>query len=381
MRVTFVASIAITVLVIVTSCDDPPVEPDVVMVPTYDMGGAAACPTPAKIIVTNEAELTAALASANPGDVIGIDGLVEVTATVTNTADNITVTCATPGSGIISSVGLGVLFINFGDGVLIDGLVFEGGNIPVQNQGDDVQFSNNTVQCGPIVCAFFPTSPNALVVDNEFIAEQAPSFAGLQFQSDYSGARFERNTMVASIPRTDRAPYLASGIRFVSRGNEDVSVEHNVIMGPFNASVAIVSGLRESGIKSNKLEGAYYYGFMMRVSQDNVVRNNQIPGAGTSGVHVDFASCGNVFVGNNLNGNADDVGAIFTEDTGANTLIGNQNVVIDNGRLDCDGDAVIDPNIISGHGAVLNGVKLGEIVSSAVSEYCPGNGAICIEAE
>jgi hypothetical protein len=64
--------------------------------------------------------------------------------------------------------------------------------------------------------------------------------------------------------------------------------------------------------------------------------------------------------------NADDLGAIFLETTGANTLVGNKNVVVDNGDFDCDGDGISDPNVITGNGAVLNGVNLGEIVSDAV---------------
>jgi hypothetical protein len=60
---------------------------------------------------------------------------------------------------------------------------------------------------------------------------------------------------------------------------------------------------------------------------------------------------------------------IFTELTGANTLVGNQNVVIDNGNYDCDGDGPIDPNIISGSGAVDNGVNLGDKVSEAASSW------------
>jgi len=51
------------------------------------------------------------------------------------------------------------------------------------------------------------------------------------------------------------------------------------------------------------------------------------------------------------------VGAIFDETTGANVLVGNQNVVIDDGgSFDCNGDGVGDPNIITGPGSVRRGV-------------------------
>ncbi len=47
-------------------------------------------------------------------------------------------------------------------------------------------------------------------------------------------------------------------------------------------------------------------------------------------------------------------------------MVDNKGVVVDNGNFDCDGDGVPDPNIITGHGAVLHGVNLGEITSDAV---------------
>ena len=42
-------------------------------------------------------------------------------------------------------------------------------------------------------------------------------------------------------------------------------------------------------------------------------------------------------------------------------------LLIDNGAFDCDGDGVNDPNIITGAGAVMHGVTLGQVVSDAVS--------------
>ncbi len=80
-------------------------------------------------------------------------------------------------------------------------------------------------------------------------------------------------------------------------------------------------------------------------------------GAGQAGGFAPEA-CGNTFFGNNLNGNAGDVGLIFPAQSGANVLSGNQNVVIDDGAWDCDGDGVNDPNIITGKGKVLHGASL-----------------------
>jgi len=59
----------------------------------------------------------------------------------------------------------------------------------------------------------------------------------------------------------------------------------------------------------------------------------------------------------------------FGENTGANTLVGDKNLVDDNGEYHCDDDEEIDPNIITGSGTVLHGVKLGEIVSEGASSH------------
>ena len=143
--------------------------------------------------------------------------------------------------------------------------------------------------------------------------------------------------------------------------------EESIVVVPTNGA------LTRSEIKSNHLEGATRFGLRFGgqrgfVATDNVVRNNTITGAGEAGVSVDLA-CANTFVGNNLNGNANDIGLIFTESTGGNAMVGNQNVVVDNGDFDCDGDGEPDPNIITGGGAVLNGVNLGEIVSEAAVSF------------
>ena len=76
-------------------------------------------------------------------------------------------------------------------------------------------------------------------------------------------------------------------------------------------------------------------------------------------------ACGNVLFGNNLQGNSGNIGALFERPTGNNTLVGDRTVVYDNGEVDCYGDGLLDPNIITGHGAVLHGVSLGGTVSGA----------------
>src|SRR5881396_403979 len=71
-------------------------------------------------------------------------------------------------------------------------------------------------------------------------------------------------------------------------------------------------------------------------------------------------------LGTNLQGNAGDVGAVFPDSSGANTLAGNGTIVVDDGAFDCDGDGLNDPNVITGAGAVRHGLHVGETVSGAV---------------
>ena len=61
-----------------------------------------------------------------------------------------------------------------------------------------------------------------------------------------------------------------------------------------------------------------------------------------------------------------DLGLIFPDTSGANTVVGNPTLVVDNGAYDCNGDGVSDPNIITGAGAVMHGVNLGQVVNDAV---------------
>jgi hypothetical protein len=98
--------------------------------------------------------------------------------------------------------------------------------------------------------------------------------------------------------------------------------------------------------------------------RDNLFRGNQVRGAGIAGLQVQQA-CGNVFAGNNLQENP--AGAFFLSSTGANVLAGDGTLVQDAGTADCDGDAVADPNVITGPGRVVKGGTFGEAVGGAMS--------------
>ena len=354
--------------------------------PAFAVAGVASCPTPANVIVTDEASLRSAVSSAIPGTVIALRGFFGVTSSVTIRTDDITLTCATPGSGLSAQAGAGVdfLIIAAARRVAVERLVLDGtgtlappgnaaGPYAAANDGvtlfaEDARFTNNRVTCSPIVCAFFLGTRGAIVTDNYF--ESAGSLTGVHLQGDgtppstrpIDGSRVERNTIVATAPSTNPA---FGGIR--PRDGRNVVVSDNVVIGPWANSMN-VNELSQSVFEGNRLEGAGLYGIRFAASapgpvsmRDNTFRNNRITGAGSAGVFAQRA-CGNVFVGNNLQGNADNLGLIFSLTTGANTLVGNQNVVVDLGAFDCNGDGVADPNIITGRGAV----NLGGTISGAV---------------
>jgi hypothetical protein len=372
-RIPIVVSTAVVLLAIVAACTEEPIEPWAPSGPSYNTNGVTDCPIEADFVVSDEVGLLAALAAANPGEVIGLDGFFEVTAQVDMATQNITLTCATPGSGIFTTLPLGILLRNTspGDEVAIDRLVFDGRttSIPVYNSGDQVQFSNNTVKCGSDVCAFFPSSQNAVVVDNYFIAEEAPNFSAFQFQSDFSGSRLEGNTIITSTPNPanrGRGVGLIPSLDPAQVLTEPVLVKNNVVTGPFVASFVAVGSGFDTQITSNQFGGADLYH----------VSRNVITDAGTAGLLLNNGACSNFLVRNNLDGNS--VSAIFDDASGLNHFVGDPSTVVDLGDIDCDGDGTIDPNIIRGPGSggppgvpallfIVSGENLEGIVGRPVS--------------
>ncbi len=380
---------AIAVIGVAAACSEPPVEPSMPLAAALAKGGAAACPTPADVVVTDEVGLLAALSAASPGDVIGLDGLIELTTTLILTTDDLTLTCATAGSGLAAQSGPVVadLIYATAKGVTVERLVLDGseasdGVVSADNNGatsfaEDFRLTNNTVICGPFFCALFAGVKGAIIADNYF--ETAGSATGVHIQGHGSplttrpsdGTRVERNTIVATGPRPFASPWLG-GIR--ARDGANLVISRNVVVGPWRHSLSPAE-LATSVVEKNQLEGAREFGIRLSANfdpasaismRDNTFRNNRVTAAGTAGIFATRA-CGNVFFGNNLQGNAGNMGLIFDISSGANTLVGNQNVVVDNGAFDCNGDLVNDPNIITGRGAVLHGVNLGDIVSDAAT--------------
>src|SRR2546425_2415477 len=94
-------------LVVAAGCQDQSAVPTANR-PSFAAAGPAACPTTATVTVSDEASLRSALAAATPGAVIAIQGMIGLTQDDTIRTAGVTVTCASPGSGLFAVVGSGV---------------------------------------------------------------------------------------------------------------------------------------------------------------------------------------------------------------------------------------------------------------------------------
>src|SRR6266566_1941754 len=123
---TVVAALAAVAFLI--ACREPTTEPAHRVGPVFSTGAAADCPTPANVTVTDEASLLAALSAASSGDVIGLDGFFPVAVDVTVSVENVTLTCATPGSGlrVASGATVGSLVSVLAPFVTVDRLTLDG---------------------------------------------------------------------------------------------------------------------------------------------------------------------------------------------------------------------------------------------------------------
>jgi Right handed beta helix region len=365
--------LSVLLLGVVTGCQDH----QGTLAPSFATSAASpGCPANPTVTVSDDASLRAAIAAAHPGDVIAVSGTIEVTADDTIATDNVTLTCATPGSGLVAAAfGIEDMLLVGAKGVVVTGLVLDGThadqspflalNDGVALLAQDVQFTNNTVTCPPAgTCVFFAGGTGAVVSDNVMQADAA--LTGIQIQANgpdptaiplpirVDGARIERNTVVATSPSGGG---IFGGIRpFDASG---VVIADNVVTGPWRRSLS-ATRLSDSRISDNALQGALLDGIRTSaggftspagIVARNVFTGNQVSGAGRAGVFAQKA-CANKFLSNDLRGNVGDLGVLLNDSTGANVVAGvNNAVVIDNGAFDCDGDGRTDPNIITGGGA------------------------------
>ncbi len=371
---------AVPLLAVLAACQDRSVVPTAGRL-AFAAAAPAACPTTATVTVSDEAGLRSAIATAAPGAVIAIQGMIGLTQDDTIRTAGVTVTCATPGSGLFAVVGSGVqdLLIAAAKQDVVDRLVLDAsqaGDSPLAGFNDgttffaeSIRFTNNTGICAPGgECVFISGGLGAVVTDNHF--EAPGSFSGIQLQVDVArvdGARIERNTLVATAPSIG---LRQGGIRPADAAG--VIIADNTVLGPWRNGLS-GARLAHSSVQGNQFRGAVRNGIRLSdggplfiagiPASDNVFSNNRITASGEAGIFAHLA-CRNAFAGNSLQGNAGDVGAIFPDSSGANTLVGNGTIVVDDGAFDCDGDGLNDPNVITGAGAVRHGLHLAEAVSS-----------------
>src|SRR2546426_6482423 len=259
MRVDYLPA-ALAAMGLFAACHEPTADP---ARPLFSTVAATACPTPANVTFTNEAELRAALSAATPGEVIGLDGFFSVTADVIIGTPDVTLTCATPGSGIFPQPGFGGAWLLqvHATGVTVDRLILDGGAaegpyIAGADAGDGLfvadgaQLTNNRVTCGSPngECAFFVGTKHAVVADNRF--ESAGSGTGVHMQGGIDGTRVERNTIVTTAPPPDQ--FLGAGIRV--RDGSNVVVADNVVRGPWRNSIATAN--LAGALERNDVAGA-----------------------------------------------------------------------------------------------------------------------------
>ena len=350
-------------ITLVAACQDRSVAPTVDR-PSYSTMASTTCPLSPTFTVSDEAGLRAALAGASTGAVIAIRGMIGLAADVFVTTPNVTLTCAASGAGLFAlSPSLDALIVVDlgGSGVVVDGLVLDASAVSVDGEayfaGDffgpglpvpGVRFTHNTVTCSPGACIFLAGTSGAVVSNNTFTSPGSVTGVHVQLGvEDLDSVRIEGNTVVATAPSTD---FRFGGIRLV--GARHAVVRDNIVTGPWANSLSLAS-LSMSTVTENHLNGAAIYGigltrnpFLTAFVLNSTFRSNVVTGAASGGVFARKA-CGNVFVGNNLQGNGSNIGLIFPDTSGANTVVGNPSVIVDNGAYDCNGDGVNDPNIIT----------------------------------
>lgn len=384
--------LALLFLVPVAACDGP-VAPSTGPLPGAanpalaggggpDRAATSGCVADADFTVATEAELASALDAAEPGDVIALDGTVEVTRRHTFRTRDLTLTCRRPGSGLrlpedLESFGGQIMLGVYGPGATVRDLVIEGhdlvdGPVLVHNDPEfdrfarDVRFVRNRVTCeGGGGCLRVSGVPDAVIEDNTFRAEGiVDDVVGIQgdFRNE-EGVRVDgdmpvrpalRNRIVGNrvttSVRADPADPVRPHIGLVIRANVESTVRDNVVVGPFRRGL-LVNFTRDTEFLRNEVRGTRVHGVSTSglfggppLTRDNVFRANVVRSEAGVGF-VANQSCANDFTGNRVGvGGAFDV--VFLSATGANRWFGPPVRARDAGGFDCDGDGRDDPNRI-----------------------------------
>lgn len=347
------------------ACADQPTTPGALAAgPRLSTAGAcAASPT---AVVGTQAQLNAALAAAQPGDVIAVTGTIEIEGSVLISTPGITLTCAEPGAGLEladESRPFGILVELAAGNTTISGLSLDAeysyAAIAAFNLFNEdfsgIRVTGNEIECGYTTCVFFVGTRGTQVTDNHFEGDSTNT--GIQFQAPYRTAQgipinpVDDAVISRNVLETDAS--YPSGVygAIRVRDGSNVTISQNQVGAGWTNGVALTN-VYDSQVDQNRLDGALYYGI---TTVDIVARpvmlsgvsftGNRITNSGRSAVWIGRA-CYNTFTGNNVQHN--DRGAIFLTSTGANVWRGNPGEVQDRGSFDCDGDGAVDPNQITG---------------------------------
>lgn len=247
--------------------------------PAYSVMGAA-CATAADHVVTDGQELADALSAATEGDVIAINGMIEIWFDANVEIPGLTLTCHSPGSGLRAEAGAGVdfLVIAKAPGLTVEHIAFDasetvqGAFLAAWNGedavADDVTFAFNDVRCGPGRCVLVASDAHAAgadvaVVNNTIRASGVPF--GIQVQG-FRRVRVEENVVEA-----EASSPVAIGVS----GSENVHVNANRVSGPWSSGIQLWDGVYDGFISENILAGVEDSPFFFRSVDGVLVAGNR----------------------------------------------------------------------------------------------------------
>lgn len=253
--------------------------------PRFDVANGDACPTPADHVVSDEAGLVAAVAAAGPGDVIGVAGLIDLTQGLFLPTDGLTLTCATPGSGL-SGAGPGdhLVFVG-GPNITVDRLILDGSaagrTYGAGGGAVGARLSNNSVTCSDGICAFFFNGGNAEVINNTFLATSPNIQSGLHMQNLGGSNLIEDNTITTTNPAIVFPAPVWGGIRLLNVSN--ATVVDNKILGPWwnGMALRIQDGMV---VQDNVIKGVGFNGLRLRQVVNSTFHDNKVKGSGEVGI-------------------------------------------------------------------------------------------------
>lgn len=321
------------------------------------------CAASPDFVVTSQAQLSSALAAAGAGSTIAVDGVIAVTGMISIEGDDIRLTCASAGSGLIVASGSSpfALLRVAGDGVQVDNLFLS--SVPSVGTGGALHtiFANNfpdpvlrlrlrlnRIRCRNGTCAFLVSAPGAVVSEN--LVESLGTSSGIHVQGSVAlptdNTVVERNNIVA--PTVSGSPLFGS-IRV--RDGRDLVVRYNATSGAWRNGIAL-SELDGARIEDNFIRQALDHGILASTNplsavsvRNSIFRANRIDGPQAIGISLNLA-CWNRVENNEVSVVGTALRARFESTTGANVYVGNTAAVLDQGSYDCDGNGKTDPNTI-----------------------------------